>query len=55
MNTLFRSALVIVAILASTSATIARPSHVENGSVAEDANSSQSVRAYWDEVQRNGN
>jgi hypothetical protein len=55
MSTLFRSALVIVAILAGTSATMARPHRAPANTAADyDLNNPEDVKGFWEKMQRNG-
>ena len=57
MSTVFRSALVIVAILAGTSATMARPQlrAPANTAADYDLNNPDDAKSFWEKMQRNGN
>jgi hypothetical protein len=52
MSNILRSALVAVALLAGTSAAIARP--YDDGQPSRYGSSTDSTRAFWDAQQRNG-
>ncbi len=55
MSTFLRSALVVLAILSSASAAMARPIHHPNATTPlYDANSPENVKAFWDNMQRSG-
>lgn len=51
MNNLVRSAIVILALLASASTSMARP---RDNSSSFDRNSSEDARSFWDNQQRSG-
>jgi hypothetical protein len=55
MSTIFRTALVAVALIASASASMAAPRHHHNSGVQTYSGSTDADRAYWDAEQRNGN
>jgi hypothetical protein len=57
MSTFLRSTIVALAILSSASATMARPVHETRGTnySSYEVNSPDSVRAFWDDMQRWGN